>query len=89
MTHNEMIEVIAAHRDGKALQCWSHAGQTWVDWKHSEADQLRRSMGATKFRVKPEPRRGFVPSTFVYETERCAQQAFPASTIIEVVEVLR
>jgi len=89
MNHNEMIEVIAAHRDGKALQCWSHAGQTWVNWEHSEADQLRRSMGATKFRVKPEPRRGFVADVFAYETRAVAEKLFPQAEIIEFVEVVK
>ena len=89
MTHDELIEVIAAHRDGKSLQCWCHGQKAWVDWEHAEADQLRKAMGATVFRVKPEPRRGFFPDTFVYDTREEAERHFPQAEIIEFVEVVQ
>lgn len=50
MTHDEMIEVIAAHRDGKKIQAKYQKGQ-WIDitlpplwnFEHNE------------YRIKPEP----------------------------------
>jgi hypothetical protein len=38
--------------------------------------------------VKPEPRRGFCPDTFVYPTRAMAEQFFPRAKIIEFVEVV-
>ena len=88
MTHDEMIEVIAAHRDGKTLQWWNVIEGQWTDWTRREytADQLIRAMSLAKFRVKPQPRRVFVPAVMTYTTRDGAQRAFPTDDIIEVVE---
>jgi len=54
MTHDEMIAVIAAHRDGKQIQFQSMLDETaWHEYAAGEApswDFMRR-----RFRVKPEP----------------------------------
>jgi hypothetical protein len=57
MTHDEMIAVIAAHRDGKALQTKSNERDSkWEDcpcplWNFAYVD----------YRVKPEPQSIFIP----------------------------
>jgi len=88
MTHDEMIEVLQAHRDGKTLQWWKSKENQWTDWTLREytTDQLLRGMTITKFRVKPQPRRVFVPAVMTYTTRDGAQRAFPTDDIIEVVE---
>ena len=56
MTHDEMIAVIAAHRDGKKIQCQSKDGRdNWFDtpdpaWYFAFCD----------YRIKPEPREWWV-----------------------------
>ena len=90
MTHDEMIEVIAAHGDGKTLQWWKSKENQWTDWTLREytVDQLLRGMTITKFRVKPQPRRLFIPDVMAYTTREGARRAFPQANILEVVEVL-
>ena len=89
MTHDEMIAVIAAHRDGKTLQV-SNCGK-WRDCGPGERlmDIIADIAGGDTFRVKPEPRRGFVADVVVYPTEAAARTCFPKATIIEVVEVVQ
>ena len=92
MTHDEMITVIAAHRDKKALQVKGSTHGKWEDYlpsKFSLLDVLSDIAGGDTFRVKPEPRQGFVPDTFVYDTRELAQQFFPQAEIIKFVEVVR
>ena len=91
MTHDEIIAVVTAHRDGKTLQWWQSPENQWIDWTLREytTDQLLRGMTITKFRVKPEPRRGFVPDICTFETLADATDMFPHAEIIEFVEVLR
>lgn len=48
MTHNEMIEVIAAHRDGKTIQ-FSRDGDTWDDMGEGPG----WNFNCFTFRVKP------------------------------------
>lgn len=52
MTHDEMIAVIQAQRDGKGIQAKSYlAGAYWHDISYSGFD-----FGNYEYRVKPEPR---------------------------------
>ena len=50
MTHDEMIEVIQAHKEGRVIQQQPHGLDYWEtdtpDWNFTTQD----------FRVKPEPR---------------------------------
>jgi hypothetical protein len=89
MTHDEMIEVIAAHRDGRDLQWWREHDKTWVDLETCNIERLRWTMASTDVRVKPQPRRVFVPAVMTYTTRDGAQRAFPRDDIIEVVEVVK
>ena len=49
MTHDEMIAVIQAHRDGKAIQ-YRHKCSEW-----SPAPQPNWNFSAYDYRIKPEP----------------------------------
>lgn len=60
MTHNEMIEVIQAHRDGKTVQCRLQKHQE--DWYDAEPDW---NFYDFDYRIKPEPREWWVN---VYKT---------------------
>jgi hypothetical protein len=88
MTHDEMIEVLQAHRDGKTVQNWDVIDRQWVDWDGEDAATLVECMARARFRVKPEPRRLFIPDVFTYTTREGARRAFPQANILEVVEVL-
>jgi hypothetical protein len=51
MTHDEMIAVIQAHKDGKQIQIRQYCGKVWADsfcprWNFEDC----------VYRVKPEPR---------------------------------
>jgi hypothetical protein len=51
MTHDEMIAVIAAHRDGKTIQyCRAHR-ENWVDIESDPVWDFQFS----DYRIKPEP----------------------------------
>jgi len=53
MKHDEMIEVIQAHKDGKRIQLsGKHASASWFD-----TDCPGFSFGEYDYRVKPEPRK--------------------------------
>jgi hypothetical protein len=83
MTHEEMIQVIMAHRDGKEIQMKSKGlGSKWF-----ECPGPMWNFGYVDYRVKPEPRRGFCPDAFRFDSYREAHQAFPGAQIIEFVEV--
>ena len=49
MTHQEMIDVIAAHRDGKKIQV-NGSGGIWADTDHPTWNFY-----SNEYRVKPEP----------------------------------
>lgn len=51
MTHDEMIEVIAAHRDGKQIQYRLKPKGPWRDRTLSNADF---NFTDTAYRIKPE-----------------------------------
>jgi len=87
MTHDELIKVIEAHRDGKQIQLRYHTVWRDIDVAAYRIDELLED--EYKFRVKPEPRRGFFPDTFVYETRETAERHFPQAEIVEFVEVVR
>ena len=84
MTHNEIIAVIAAHRDGKTIQ--RKYGQRWIDIE--DLGELVVQLSEGILRVKPEPRRGFVPDVFVFATLEAAKASFEKAEIIEFVEVV-
>ena len=73
--HDKAIEVIAAHRDGKNLQWWREYDKTWVDLETCSAERLLWTMASTAVRVKPEPRRLYVPNTG--PVGRCGVLAYP------------
>jgi hypothetical protein len=52
MTHDEMIEVIQAHKDGKAIQARLAGGGS--EWKRNTAPQW--NFLSAEYRVKPEPK---------------------------------
>ena len=89
MTHDEIIAVVQGHRDGKAVQCWSAKDQVWFDWIDPVLDRLIISLASRMFRVKPEPRRGFVPDICTFETLQQAKAMFPHAECIEFVEVVK
>lgn len=85
MTIDEMIEVLQAAKEGKAIQ-----ERNGVDWKEfSVADRLRHC----EVRVKPEPRRfwiivGSYPVIACATRHEC-ESLYPRQNVIEVVEVLK
>ena len=85
MTHNELIAVIAAHRDGKTIQ--RQYGQRWIDIE--SLDELVVQLDEGIVRVKPEPRRLWIPDVMAYTTRDGAARAFPDANILEVVEVVQ
>ena len=82
MTIDEMIEVLTAAKEGKAIQEWN--GVNWEDF--SVADRLRHC----KVRVKPEPRRFWihVPTNQLTNTRSVFNIAKPED-VIEVAEVIK
>lgn len=51
MTHDQMIEVIRAHRDGKVVQARNLRGGEWFD-----ADSPCWDFASFEYRIKREPR---------------------------------
>ena len=88
ITHDQASELIEAHRRKVALQTVSQG--RWVDYSRTaELWQLLQDLARADFRVKPEPRRGFVATTRIYASREMAESRFPGDEIIEFVEVLR
>lgn len=58
MTHDEMIAVIAAHRDGKQIECNATENEKdpagWLIATHLDDDRLF-DFGGFDYRIKPEP----------------------------------
>lgn len=50
MTHDEMIAVIQAHRDGKQIQYWSKDSESWIDMHMHPL----WNFCVDKYRVKPK-----------------------------------
>jgi len=86
MTHDELIAVVTAHRDGKQIQLCYTTGWRDIDVTAYRLGELLSDEYA--FRVKPNPRRGFVAKVRVYATREMAQVRFPDDDIIEMVEVV-
>lgn len=53
MTHDEMIAVIAAHRDGKKVQCQVKNHADWYDYHNGDEPQW--DFNSFDYRIKPEP----------------------------------
>lgn len=71
MTHGEMIAVIAAHRDGKAIQfCSFDMGGEWRDADHPAWDFANYN-----YRIKPEPREWWV-NTYVATSPAFTQRLY-------------
>lgn len=87
MSHNEMIAVIAAHRDGKPVQVWNHAHQKWYDLP-SDTLPGEFAFNLRDYRVKSEPPK---PREFWIAPAPlgiCAITSFPQVGYIHVREVL-
>jgi hypothetical protein len=55
MTHDEMIEVIQSHKDGKVIQFKRNCGV--CDWTSlAKVKSPHWNFSAVKYRVKPEPK---------------------------------
>lgn len=54
MTYDEMIEVIAAHRDGKPIQYRCVGNEIWRDFNEDEKPTF--NFWTFEFRVRPAPR---------------------------------
>ncbi len=75
MTHNEMIEVIQAHRDGKKIQ----AKSILIDWHDTVLNQPSWNFDVYDYRIKPEPREWWVNvypdgDSYWYETKEAADK---------------
>lgn len=83
MTHDEMIEVIAAHRDGKGVEV-SERSPTRDNWR--VAVKPAWDFSDYKYRVKPEPPTCYAniyphSTTYGYETKQAADSAAGQSRI--------
>ena len=96
MNHDELIEVITAHQGGRDLQWWREHDKTWVDLETCNAGRLLWTMASTAVRVKPQPRRLWVPDVgavgregvLAYVTEDQAKRIWPTREVVEYVEVV-
>ena len=70
MTHDEIIAVIAAHRDGKLLQILRD--QEWQQESFKTAELLHNLAFGLKIRPKPEPRRVYV----LWDAAGCTGEAY-------------
>jgi hypothetical protein len=59
MTHDEMIEVIQAHKDGKVIQLCD-CRSNWIDMPRTPD----WNFNAVDYRVKPDPKKYRVPVIF-------------------------
>lgn len=62
ITHNEMIEILKSHRDGRAIQCKSRSGpDDWYDYR--PGGEPPKNWYDTDYRIKPpkpiEPPAGY------------------------------
>jgi len=99
MTHDELIEVIAAHRDGKTLQVKGSIHGRWEECpprKLTLLEVLADIAGGDTFRAKPEPRRLYVPIDATgrlwvncYHCLKDAETASDGCEVIEFMEVLK
>jgi hypothetical protein len=66
MTHDEIIEILQAHRDGKILQtcCITVHDAPWLDWTptlDTLLDVIAKGQSHYQVRVKPEPLTVYIP----------------------------
>ena len=91
MTPDEMILVLAAYRDGKALEMkTSEPGSKWVDCPNP-----LWNFGYIDYRVKPEPQCIFIPQAHsgglikrYYDTLAKLRAEWPSGEYKEFVEVV-
>jgi hypothetical protein len=88
MTHDELIAVIAAHRDGRDIQWLRDYDKKWMDMETCNIGRFLWELASTPCRVKPQPRRGFVADVFVHQDRETVRRYFPQAEIIEFVEVV-
>ena len=94
MTHDEIIDVIAAHRDGKPLQ--QKGTVAWLNYKPAGLEDLLFHLscpvGPVTIRPKPEPRRVYVPCDAngccgkAYSLLDYAEREYPNAEIVTFVE---
>lgn len=53
MTHDEMIAILEAERDGKTVECRNRPSGTWIKKPHQGI-----LPASYDYRIKPQPRRG-------------------------------
>ncbi len=55
MTDQDIINVVAAHQEGKIIECRNKGCQGWSAF--SEGDEIVWNFGIFDFRIAPEPRK--------------------------------
>ena len=53
MTHDDVIAVVHAHRDGKAIQYRNKCGG--IEWQDRVVNDLTFNLETYDYRIKPEP----------------------------------
>ena len=94
MTHDEIIAILEAHRDGKPLQQKGSVG--WLNYRPINLGNLLFNLGKVDstltLRPKPKPRRVYVPCSisgavdFGYTSAEKARDDYPDSEIVAFVE---
>lgn len=93
MTNDEMIAVIAAHRDGKALE-WRDISRPADQWRSCQPSGVSWDFNRWEYRIKPEPRewwisvRGGSTHHFAFYNRESAAASMLTSEVIHVREVL-
>lgn len=59
MTHDEMIAVISAHRDGRPIEWKPNGGSNWFEVEPN-AKSMNWNFLANDFRIKPQPKEFWV-----------------------------
>ena len=87
MTHDEIIAVVQAHKNGKQIQCKARNTAIWGD-----AGCPNWAFHNTDYRVKPEPREFILPldanGNIATEGQHGAIGVIQAAEVIKVREVL-
>ncbi len=81
MTHDEMIAVIQAHKDGKQIQYYSTNQQQWFDEKQPDW-----AFEQAVYRVKPEPRVFYAYEEPDGSYSSCHPDLYAAFKVREVIE---
>ena len=69
MTHDEMIAIIAAHKDGKVIE-WATKNELPLKWT-PKPKALSFNFGTFDYRIKPEPRAIYVNEMASGNLESC------------------